>query len=226
MPATKAPKATKATPYKKKSNKPSPKTQVQAPAPTPEPTPTPASTPEPEPTPVPVQETAPVVTVSSLEDIESQFASINARLAELRAIETSIVKEVRTLQKSAVRYLKEVQKKSKRKRQTQPNGVKRAPSGFAKPSLISNELCQFLGQPKGTEIARTEVTKFLTCYIKEHELQDPENRRRIKPDKKLQKLLNNAANDEVTYFNLQRYMKVHFPPSKASLAAASSAVKV
>jgi len=227
MPATKAPKATKATPYKKKSNKPSPKTQVQAPAPTPEPTPTPASTPEPEPTPVPVQETAPVVTVSSLEDIESQFASINARLAELRAIETSIVKEVRTLQKSAVRYLKEVQKKSKRKRQTQPNGVKRAPSGFAKPSLISNELCQFLGQPKGTEIARTEVTKFLTGYIKEHELQDPENRRRIKPDKKLQKLLNNAANDEVTYFNLQRYMKVHFPPSKASLAAAaSSAVKV
>ena len=162
-----------------------------------------------------------------MEDIESQFASINARLAELRAIETSIVKEVRTLQKSAVRYLKEVQKKSKRKRQTQPNGVKRAPSGFAKPSLISNELCQFLGQPKGTEIARTEVTKFLTSYIKEHELQDPENRRRIKPDKKLQKLLNNAANDEVTYFNLQRYMKVHFPPSKASLAAAaSSAVKV
>ena len=233
MPSTKATKATKATPYKKKSNKPSPKTQVQAPAPTPEPTPAPdpapAPTPEPtpEPTPVPVQETTAAVTVSSLEDIESQFASINARLAELRAIETSIVKEVRTLQKSAARYLKEVQKKSKRKRQTQPNGVKRAPSGFAKPSLISNELCQFLGQPKGTEIARTEVTKFLTGYIKEHELQDPENRRRIKPDKKLQKLLNNAANDEVTYFNLQRYMKVHFPPSKASLAAAaSSAVKV
>lgn len=216
MPTSKAAKNTstsKAAKTNPTSKKKPTKTQSQAPAPTPEPTP------------APVQETTAAVTVSSLEDIESQFASINSRLAELRAIETSIVKEVRTLQKSAARYLKEVQKKSKRKRQTQPNGVKRAPSGFAKPSLISNELCQFLGQPKGTEIARTEVTKFLTCYIKEHELQDPDNRRRIKPDKKLQKLLNNAANDEVTYFNLQRYMKVHFPPSKASLAA-SSAVKV
>lgn len=211
-----------ATHSKKTSNQPV-QALVQETTPTPTPVPTPVPTPEP----TPVQETTAVVSVSSLEDIESQFASINTRLAELRAIETSIVKEVRLLQKNAVRYLKECQKKSKRKRHSQTNGAKRAPSGFAKPSLISNELCQFLGKPKGTEIARTEVTKFLTCYIKENELQDPDNRRRIKPDKKLQKLLNNEANDEVTYFNLQRYMKVHFPPSKASLAAAeSSSVKV
>ena len=65
-------------------------------------------------------------------------------------------------------------------------------------------------------MARTEVTKFLTSYIKEHNLQDPENKRRIRPDKKLAKLLNTSAKDEVTYFNLQKYMKVHFPPSKAA----------
>jgi len=94
--------------------------------------------------------------------------------------------------------------------------------------LISPELCSFLGKPKGTEMARTEVTKFLTTYIKEHELQDPSNRRKILPDKKLHTLLNTKKSDEVTYFNLQKYMKVHFPASvkaaaeKAAAAAAAA----
>ena len=175
-----------------------------------EPTTTPAPPPSPESTSVPTS-------LSGLEELEAQFSAINTRLSELRTLESSLVKDVRVLQKNAMKYLKEVQKKSRRKKKsTDENGVKRAPSGFAKPALISNELCTFLGKPQGTEMARTEVTKFLTNYIKQHELQDPENRRRIKPDKKLQKLLNTKASDEVTYFNLQKYMKVHFPPSKAS----------
>ena len=220
MPASKS--SAKTTTPKKSSGKAKAKskskvvTEVAAPAPVvaPEPTPTPA----PAPTPA-------TSALSSLEELEAQFASINARLSELRALESSIVKEVRVLQKSSMKYLKEVQKKSRRKKKTaDPNGVKRSPSGFAKPALISKELCSFLGKPQGTEMARTEVTKFLTAYIKQHELQDPENRRRIKPDKKLQKLLNSKSSDEVTYFNLQKYMKVHFPPSKASLAAAATTV--
>ena len=60
-------------------------------------------------------------------------------------------------------------------------------------------------------MARTEVTKYLTKYIKEHKLQDESNRRKILPDNSLQKLLNVSSSDEVTYFNLQKYMKVHFP---------------
>ena len=166
----------------------------------------------------PVQETAPAPVVpNTVTELEQQFASINTRLAELRALETSLVQDVRKLQKNAMKYLKEVSKKSRRRRAPAADGdKKRPPSGFAKPALISSELCNFLGKPQGTEMARTEVTKFLTSYIKEHKLQDPENRRRIRPDKKLQKLLNTTAKDEVTYFNLQKYMKVHFPPSKAS----------
>ena len=110
-------------------------------------------------------------------------------------------------------YHKEVSNKSSSLRdQPAEDNKKRHQSGFAKPALISNELCSFLNVPQGTEMARTEVTKFLTSYIKEHDLQDPENRRRILPDKKLQKLLNTTSKDEVSYFNLYRYMKVHFPP--------------
>lgn len=181
-------------------------------------TPPPAQETTPAPPP-PAQETAPAAPVvpNTVTELEQQFASINSRLAELRVLETSLVQDVRKLQKNAMKYLKEVSKKSRRRRAPPAEGdKKRPPSGFAKPALISPELCTFLGKPQGTEMARTEVTKFLTSYIKEHELQDPENRRRIRPDKKLQKLLNTTTKDEVTYFNLQKYMKVHFPPSKAS----------
>jgi len=171
------------------------------------------------------------VVPTTYSDIESQFAAIATRLGELRTLESSILADVRKLQKNTSKYIKDINRKTKRKRGTTVDGEqkKRAPSGFAKPALISPELCSFLGKPKGTEMARTEVTKFLTTYIKEHELQDPSNRRKILPDKKLHTLLNTKKSDEVTYFNLQKYMKVHFPASvkaaaeKAAAAAAAAA---
>ena len=118
--------------------------------------------------------------------------------------------------------MKDAGKKNKRKKANQLNGQKRAPSGFAKATEISTELCSFLGKPQGTEMARTEVTKYLTQYIKEHKLQDDANSRKILPDKPLQQLLNVSNGDEVTYFNLQKYMKVHFPKSAAATAAAAA----
>ena len=62
------------------------------------------------------------------------------------------------------------------------NAIKRKPSGFAKPTVISDELCFFLGKPNGTEMARTEVTKYITQYIKENNLQSVENKKKIIPD--------------------------------------------
>ena len=117
------------------------------------------------------------------------------------------------------RYIKEVSKRSRKTKVVDPNRPKRAPSGFAKPTLISDELCHSLGQ-NGSEMARTEVTKRLTSYIKQGKLQDSENKRKIIPDSKLRKLLNVSENDEVTYFNLQTYLKVHFPKTAAVTASA------
>ena len=189
-----------------------------------------AAAPAPEPVvaaPAPVATEATTVSTSSVSPsveetdpitlLESQFEQINTRLAELRALELSIVQDVRTLQKNAVKLMKTVAKRKNKRRAPTNSDGKREPSGFAKPSLISNELCSFLGKPKGSEMARTEVTKFITNYIKDNGLQDPANKRRIVPDKKLAKLLNyDAKKDTVTYFNLQRYMKVHFPPAKTA----------
>ena len=87
---------------------------------------------------------------------------------------------------------------------------KRKPSGFAKPLNVTNDLCQFMGKNKGTKIARTEVTQYLIKYIKENNLQNNNNKKNIIPDKKLKTLLKLKKKDELTYFNLQKYMNVHY----------------
>jgi hypothetical protein len=80
-------------------------------------------------------------------------------------------------------------------------------SGFLTPSLISDELATFLGKPAGTEMARTVVSKELNSYIQSYGLQ---NGRQINPDEKLRKLLRLSDGDELTYFNLHKYLKHHF----------------
>jgi len=126
----------------------------------------------------------------------------------------------RKLRRLVRSQLKEARKRS-RTRVVNPNKTKREPSGFACPSKISNELCEFLGVDYGTEMARTEVTKKMTHYIKDHNLQNPTNKRFIVPDDKLKSLLNVTDSDELTYFNLQKFLKTHFPKSGVQVSSSS-----
>ncbi len=158
----------------------------------------------------PVQEAAPVSQEPTLQD---QFTQLLAQLSALRSQLTSVTSQVRTLSKKTERELKAAHKAGKKKRKT----GNRAPSGFVKPTKISSELANFLGKAKGTEMARTAVTREINSYIREHKLQDPKNGRRILADAKLRKLLKLKKDDELTYFNLQRYMSPHF--AKASKSA-------
>ena len=120
-----------------------------------------------------------------------------------------LISDNKQLRKEYVRVTRELSKRT-RKKKTSQNGGNKQPSGFAKPASISKELAKFLGVKSDMLLARTDVTKRINTYIKAHNLQNPENKRIIHPDTKLSKLLNNGK-EEVTYFNLQRYMKVHFP---------------
>ena len=87
----------------------------------------------------------------------------------------------------------------------------RIPSGFfIRQMRISDELAKFLGVPVGTEMARTEVSRLINTYIRVNNLQDPQNGRIINADSKLRKLLRLGKNDELSYFNIHRYMKPHF----------------
>ena len=146
----------------------------------------------------------------------AQSGEFLTKLQQVSALLTSLKTEYRALEKKWTRTLTVAQKQnSKRKRKAST----RSPSGFVKPTRISDELASFLSQPSGVEMARTDVTRSLNAYIREHNLQDKENGRKINPDQKLAKLLKVGKDDTLTYFNLQRYMSPHF----AKAAAATSA---
>ena len=153
------------------------------------------------------------VEASSLSTLFSEFGS---KLQTLSSGLSSLRSDFRTLERNVAREMRAAQKVSKRKRKS----GNRAPSGFVKPTLISKELAEFLGKPAGTEWARTEVTREINAYIRQHSLQDKENGRKINPDTKLKALLQLKKGEELTYFNLQKYMSPHF--AKATPVAAAS----
>ena len=164
--------------------------------------------------------------VAEVADIESSIAAQSveflAKLNQLSVVVSSLKNEYRLLEKKWSRELKAAQKiNSKRKRKS----GNRAPSGFVKPTRISDELAKFLQKPSGTEMARTDVTREINTYIRSHNLQDKENGRKINPDSKLSSLLKLKKTDELTYFNLQKYMSPHFEKAvKAVVADAPSPV--
>jgi chromatin remodeling complex protein RSC6 len=172
----------------------------------------------------PVKETAPVQTTTAPakkaaavaeSTLSSSFSEFMSKLQQVSASLTSLRSEFRALEKKATRELRQAQKIiAKRNRKSS----QRKPSGFTKPTLISNELAAFLKVPQGTQMARTEVTKEINKYVVAHKLKDKDNGRKIHADKALSKLLNLKKDDELTYFNLQSYMKGHFAKASSTTA--------
>lgn len=172
-----------------------------------------ASKPKAEAAPAPVV-AAPVVdtpvadaTTEETSDFAAKSADFLTKLNQLSSMIATLKTEYRTLEKQMSKELKAAQKTSSKKKRKSGN---RAPSGFVKPARISNELATFLGKASGTEMARTDVTREINQYIRSHNLQDKDNGRKIIPDAKLKSLLKLKDSDELTYFNLQRYMSPHF----------------
>jgi hypothetical protein len=149
------------------------------------------------------------------------YASVLTKLQSAQAVLASIRSEVNELKRQHARELRAANKANKRRK----TNVNRAPSGFVKPTLISNELAAFLGKPEGSVLARTEVTREVNAYIRAQSLQDKDNGRKINPDAKLLKLLKLKKGEELTYFNLQKYMAAHFAKSTPAPAVGGAAVK-
>ena len=149
------------------------------------------------------------VTDSIFNDLQAELTKLADAGVQIPALKKALV----TLKKSVDKERKELAKAAPKKRAKSTNANK-GPSGFAKPAPISKELASFLGEKPDTLVARTAVTRFITQYIKEHNLQNPENKRHILADTKLKKLLKVTDKDEVTYFNLQKWLKIHYPSTK------------
>ena len=153
--------------------------------------------------------------VAVLESV-TKLQEFGAKIQQLTGILAALKQDFKTLDKVVAREMKALQKNSK-KRKANSN---RQPSGFVKPTRISSDLAKFLGRDEGVEMARTEVSKEINQYIRANSLQDKTNGRIIKADAKLKKLLNLGDGDELTYFNLQKYMKHHFIKADAASVSA------
>ena len=116
----------------------------------------------------------------------------------IHALELKVTRQEKALRKLRRDMIPEAERKP------------RKPSGFAKPTYLSPELCTFLNVEPGTELARTEVTKRILAYVKDNNLQNAQAKRVINMDDNLKKLLQPAENEEVTYFSIQRLMKPHY----------------
>jgi len=144
--------------------------------------------------------------VSINEEIHSQFMEIVQTLSTFKTTITMLSTQIKTVERNVKKNIKRLEKESKKNK----NKGNRKASGFAVPTKISKDLCTFMGVKEGTQLARTEVTKYIIQYIKDHKLPDKTNKKIIKPNNKLKSLLKLEKNDEVTYFNLQKYMNKHF----------------
>jgi restriction endonuclease len=168
-----------------------------------------------------VQSAPPAVVVDEMgARIQSTIDRVQGLLNTLPGALKEFVSDLKALQKEWVKQQKQSQKGGKRKRRavaTAADGsaLPKQLSGFNKPTLLSNEMCEFLGLAPDSMLARTDVTRQLNKYIVDNKLQHPVDKRTICPDAKLLAVLDVKEGQDVTYFTLQSLIKHHFKPQKA-----------
>lgn len=150
----------------------------------------------------------PVAVVESATDEPVVVSTFDELVTKINTF-ASMLKETQTLLKALSKEYERM-KKTVEKTERKRANARTNPNGFAKPAKITDEMHEFLGVPKGTEISRTDVTRRVNAYIKEHNLYNPTNKRIILPDDKLRKILGVKPDQEVTFFNLQRFLSASF----------------
>ena len=153
----------------------------------------------------PVVEETKVDTPSPDEEID--YSMVLANLSAIDKLIKATAPLVRKLQK---KHYKDVKTASKAKKQKRTRDPSLPPSGFARPGPVTDELRTFLGLAKDELIARTQVAKKMSEYIKEHNLKNPENNKEIVLDKKLAKLFGVEDKTKVEYFKIQGFLTKHF----------------
>ena len=165
----------------------------------------------------PVEQVAAPVAAGPTTTLDEDLKTLTTSLTSLRELATNLLGQVKRLDRRVHREIKDARKRKRRtKVEEGPDAKPRTPSIFERPVQVTDELCAFLVKPKGTLMSRSEVTKGVNNYVKEHNLK---NKHDIKPDAPLKKLLAIPDGDLLTYFNLQRYLNRHYV--KAPVVAAA-----
>ena len=151
-------------------------------------------------------------------DFDGLVSSVDKEIETIRSATESKgrqvgVKFLRSLNKQLKQLKKDTQRAMKQKRKN-TNRAKNTSSGFMKPVPISAEMAGFTGWDETELKSRVDVTKYICNYIREKDLQNPEDRRQIIPDKKLSSLLGidkkSLKDEPLTYYSLQRKIQPHF----------------
>jgi chromatin remodeling complex protein RSC6 len=176
---------------------------------------------------VTVPVSAPVTVAPTTEVAPTETRSADAILTtlqeSLKALSSDVSSRIRAAVHEALeatKALKREARDSKKRRRPDPSTMnpeekkvweaRRANNAFLKMRPITDELATFMGLPAKSQRSQTDVTKFVSTYVKAHNCFDPNFKRRIIPDAKLAKLLRVKDGQEVTYLNLQSFLKVHF----------------
>ncbi len=167
-----------------------------------------------------VEESAPVTTTDD-NGIESLFNKLVNQFQDLQVVMKTLHTNIKVLQKEVLKERKEHAKKAE-KASKKTKGT-RKPSGIAVPESISAEVANFLGVPADTKLSRIQVTSKIFDYVKANNLQNPASRKEIIPDAKLGALLANG-DKTVFFFNIQTFLKRHFPSSGTATTTAPEAV--
>jgi chromatin remodeling complex protein RSC6 len=163
---------------------------------------------------------APVAAPAEVRSADAILAGLQEALRTLASETSTRLRAAVHDAQEAVKAIKREARDSKRRRKVDPATLspeervkydaRRANNAFLKVRPLSDELCGFMGLASKSLKSQTDVTKFISGYVKSHNCFDPTFKRRILPDAKLAKLLRVTDKDEVTYLNLQTYLKVHF----------------
>jgi chromatin remodeling complex protein RSC6 len=164
----------------------------------------------------PVEAAAVAAPAGPTTTLDEDLKAVTLNLNTLKETVSAMLAQVKKLDKRVHREIKDARKRKRRAAPVEGAEVKpRALSIFERPTKVTDELCAFLGKPKDTLMSRSEVTKAVNNYVKEHNLK---NKHDIKPDAPLKKLLAIEDGTALTYFNLQKYLNHHYV--KAPVATA------
>ena len=150
---------------------------------------------------------------SILTDFDTILSQLDENVNVIRENKTKSainIKDIRGIQKQLRQLRSDVNRQIRNKRKLSTEQI--ASSGFMKPVNVSSDMCKFASWKSGEMHSRVEVTKFICNYIKQKDLQNPEDRRQIKADDKLSKLLklDKNSSEPLTYYSLQRHIQQHF----------------
>lgn len=170
------------------------------------------------------------VNATKVESSSEHLKSILSTLTEQSNVIKGLINSVRAVIKDSDKQNKELEKlRNKRTRVKTERSADALPSGITKPVAITDELARFLGVAIGTLVPRNEVTKGVSSYVKANDISDPTNKQKFilddRPAAKVLRTLLGNPKEDVTYFNLQKYLKHHYIMSTDPVPATPKKVK-